>query len=108
MCWHSYPRVDRPLVWRPINRIVYFFQHRLPCAIELFKDALGVCSPAVGFGIEIVMIEKAEDVGDQGPDAAKASRADDLGCDLAKEAFQQIEPGGRGGDEMDVKTGMAL
>ena len=54
------------------------------------------------------MIEKAEDVGDQGPDAAKASRADDLGCDFAKEAFHQIEPGGRGGDEMEVKTGMAL
>jgi hypothetical protein len=54
-------------VWRPINRIVYFLQYRLPCAIELFKDALGVCSPAVGFGIEIVMIEKAEDVGEQGP-----------------------------------------
>ena len=29
-----------------------------------------------------------EDVGDQGPDAAKAAR--DLGGDFAKEAFQQI------------------
>ena len=54
------------------------------------------------------MIEKAEDVGDQGPDAAKTPRADDLGGDLAKEAFHQIEPGGRGGDKMDVKTGMTL
>ena len=54
------------------------------------------------------MIEKAEDVGDQGSDAAKASRADDLGGDFAKEAFHQIEPGGRGGDEMEVKPGMAL
>ena len=54
------------------------------------------------------MIEEAEDVGDQGSDAAKASRADDFGGDFAKEAFHQIEPGGRGGNEMDVKTGMTL
>jgi hypothetical protein len=54
------------------------------------------------------MIEKAEDVGDQGSDAVKASRGDDFGGDFAKEAFQQIEPGGRGGNEMEVKTGMTL
>jgi hypothetical protein len=54
------------------------------------------------------MIEKAEDVGEQGTDAAKAARADDLGGDFAKEAFHQIEPGGRGGNEMDVKTGVTL
>src|SRR4029077_3735627 len=54
------------------------------------------------------MIEKAEDVGDQGSDAVKASRADDVGGDFAKEAFHQIEPGGRGGNEMEVKTGMTL
>jgi hypothetical protein len=69
---------------------------------------LGVRSPAIGFGIEIVMIEKAGDVGHQGPDAAKASRADDLGGDFAKEAFHQIEPRGRGGNEMDVETGMTF
>ena len=69
---------------------------------------VGVRSPAVGLGIEIVMIQKAEDVGDQGSDAAKAPRADDLGGDFAKEAFHRIEPGGRGGDEMEVKTGMTL
>jgi hypothetical protein len=50
------------------------------------------------------MIEKAEDVGDQGPNAAKAARTDDLGGDFAKEAFHQIEPGGRSGNEMDVET----
>ena len=65
-------------------------------------------SPAVGFGIEIVMIQKAENVSDQGCNAAKAARADDLAGDFAKEAFHQIEPGGRGGNEMDVKTGMTL
>ena len=54
------------------------------------------------------MIQKAEDVGDQGADAAKAARADDLGGDFAKEAFHQIEPGGRGGNEMDVEPGMTL
>ena len=54
------------------------------------------------------MIEEAEDVGDQGSDAVKASRADDFGGDFAKEAFHQIEPGGRGGNEMEVKTGMTL
>ena len=42
---------------------------------------------------------------DQGPDAAKAARADDLGGDFAKEAFHQIEPGRRGRDEMDGGNG---
>ena len=54
------------------------------------------------------MIQKAENVSDQGRNAAKAARADDLAGDFAKEAFHQIEPGGRGGNEMDVKTGMTL
>jgi hypothetical protein len=75
-----------------INWLVYLLQQRLPGAIEFFENGLGVCRPAVGFGIEIVMIEKAEDVDDQGPDAAKAARADDLGSNFAKEAFHQIEP----------------
>ena len=35
-------------------------------------------------------------------------RADDLAGNFAKEAFHQIEPGGRGGNEMDVETGMTL
>jgi hypothetical protein len=95
-------------VLRPVNRIVYFFEHGLPGAIEFFKDAVGVRGPAVGFGIAIVMIQKAEDIGDQGSDAAKAPCADDLGCDFSKEAFHQIEPAGRGGNEMEVKTGMTL
>ena len=51
------------------------------------------------------MIEEAEDVGDQGSDAAKASRADDFGGDFAKEAFHQIEPGGRGGNENGGENG---
>src|SRR4029077_15259673 len=72
------------------------------------QNAFGVCRPAVGFGMEIVMIQKAEDVGDQSPDAAKAARPDDLGGDFAKEAFHQIEPGRRGRDEMDVETGMTF
>jgi hypothetical protein len=54
------------------------------------------------------MIEKAEDVGDQGPDAAKAARADDLGGDFAKEAFHQVKPRGRGRNKMEMKTGMTL
>ena len=41
---------------------------------RVFKDARGVRSPAIGLGIEIVMIEKAEDVGDQGSDAALPGR----------------------------------
>ena len=36
------------------------------------------------------MVQKAEDVGDQGSDAAKAPWTDDLGCDFAKEAFHEI------------------
>ena len=73
--------------------------------MEFFEDALGVCSPAVGFGVEIMTIEKAENVSDQGCDAAKAARADDLAGNFAKEAFHQIEPGGRSGNEMDSENG---
>ena len=54
------------------------------------------------------MIEKTEDIGDQGPDAAKAPRADDLDGDFAKKAFHQIKPGGRGRNEMEVNARMAL
>ena len=68
-------------------------------ASQARSSFVGVRGPAVGFGIAIVMIEKAEDVGDQGSDAVKASRGDDVGGDLAKEAFHQIEPGGIGGNE---------
>ena len=38
---------------------------------QFLEDAFGVCTPAVGFGIEIVMIQKAENVSDQGCNAAK-------------------------------------
>ena len=78
---------SQELVRCPINRIVYLFQQRLPGAIEFFENALGVRRPAIGFGIEIVMIEKAKDVGDQGHDASEAARTDDLGGDFAEEAF---------------------
>src|SRR6476620_7189725 len=54
------------------------------------------------------MMQKAEDVGDQGPDAGESARADDRGGDFTKEALHQIEPGGRGRNEMDVKTGGTL
>ena len=54
------------------------------------------------------MMQKAEDVGNQSPDAAKAARADNLGGDFAKEAFHQIKPGGRGRNKMEVKTGVTL
>ena len=58
-------------MYRPVNRIVYFFEHCLPCAIEFFKDAVGVRGPAVGFGIAIVMIQKAEDIGTKAPTLRK-------------------------------------
>jgi hypothetical protein len=54
------------------------------------------------------MIQKAEDVGDQGCDAAKAAGADDLAGDFAKEAFHQIKPGGRSGNEMDMEAAMTF
>jgi hypothetical protein len=57
--------------------------------IEFCKNALAVRSPAVRFGIEIVMIQKAENVGDQGCDAAKSAWADDLAGDFTKEAFHR-------------------
>ena len=41
--------------------MVYFLEQGFPSAIEFFENALGVRRPAVGFGIEIVMIEEAED-----------------------------------------------
>jgi hypothetical protein len=61
----------------------------------------------LGLGLGL-WIEKAEDIDYQGPDVAKAARAEELGGDSAREAFQQIKLGGRGVDEVDARTGMPL
>jgi hypothetical protein len=44
----------------------------------------------------------------KGPTLRKLPGADDLGGDFTKEAFHQIRPGGRGGNEVEVKPRMTL
>ena len=54
------------------------------------------------------MIKEAENVCHQGPDAAKAARANHLAGNFPKEAFDQVEPGRGGWRKMQMKAGMAL
>src|SRR5262245_12795817 len=58
----------------------------LPKRDRVFRECAWGPPSSGRVGIEIVMIQKAEEVSDQGADATKASRADDLGGDFAKEA----------------------
>ena len=62
-CWRAYPEGMRALYEDASLERYYYLKNSI---------ARGVRSPAIGLGIEIVMVQKAKDVGDQGSDAAKA------------------------------------
>ena len=55
-----------------------------------------------------MMIKEAENVCHQGADAAKTARANDFAGNLSKEALYQVEPGGGGWCQMQMKAGMTL
>ena len=54
------------------------------------------------------MSKEAENVCDQGADAAEAARANHLGRNFPKEAFDQVEPGRGGWGKMQMKAPMTF
>ncbi len=91
-------------MWCPRNRVIYFFKESLPSAVDLLEDGIGVSSPLVSGGFEVVVIEKAEDIGDELRNAFKAAQADNLAGNFSEEAFHKIEPRGGGWSEMKVNA----
>lgn len=73
---------------------------------DFCEDLFGGFGPDEGFGVGIVVFEVLVngrfEFGDGGEDAA----TDALLGDQAEEALDLIEPGGRGGGEVQVKAGV--
>ena len=82
-------------------------QRRFP-APDAFDDAVGVCGPDEGPWAFVGFREEAVDgrleIGDPAEDAAPEPLVGQLG----EEAFDRVEPGGRGRREMEVEAGVPL
>ena len=65
-------------------------------------------APLVAFGPEVVFVQVFPDGFSQLRDAAKTSRQDDLLAQIAKESLHQIQPGSRGGGEVQLEVGPFL
>ena len=100
--------MSSPLVWRPVNRIVCLFKHGFPSAVDLCQNTVRVSRPTIRLGVKIMMIKEAENVCDQGAEAAEAARANHLGRNFPKEAFDQVEPGRGGWGKMQMKAPMTF
>ena len=96
------------LVWRPVNSIVCLFKHGFPNAVDLFQNTVRVSRPTIRLGVKIMMIKEAENVCDQGAGAAEGARANHLGRNFPKEAFDQVEPGRGGWGKMQMKAPMTF
>ena len=81
---------------------------RQPCALDLFKDCGALGFPAIGRGFEVVVREVDVDRCDQFVDARKAAFTDDVVGELAKEALDEVEPGGTGRGKVDLNARMLL
>jgi hypothetical protein len=81
---------------------------RQPCALDLFKDCGAFGFPAIGRGLEVVVLEVDVDRCDQFVDARKGAFTDDVVGELAKEALDEVEPGGTGRGKVDLNARMLL
>jgi hypothetical protein len=81
---------------------------RQPCALDLFKDCGAFGFPAIGRGLEVVVLEVDVDRCDQFVDARKGAFTDDVVGELAKEALDEVEPGGTGRGKVDLNVRMLL
>ena len=75
---------------------------------RLFEDVRGRGGPDEGFGFGIVLLEIGFNCGLEFGDAAEDAAASGVAGDQAEEALDQINPGGRGWREVEVKAGVAL
>src|SRR5215207_1884660 len=79
---------------------------RQACPLNLFQNGGALGLPAIRRRPEVVMREVNVDGGDQFVDACKAAFADDVVGELAKEALNEVEPGGAGWSEVNVDARM--
>ena len=65
------------------------------------KDALWVSGPDEGFGIGVGLCDEAVDGGLEVGDGAEHAALEAAPCELGEEAFDGVEPGCRGGSEVE-------
>ena len=75
---------------------------------DFFEDVSGGGGPDERFGFDVVLLEIGFDCRLEFSDAAEDAAADGVAGDQAEEAFDQIDPGGRGRGEVEVEAGVAL
>ncbi len=86
--------------------MIYFFEQKFPCSVDLSEEPHGVRWPAIGLWILVSLFEEAQDVGHQGCDASEASGTnhvargvvvaddmdDEFGRNLPVNLGQEIQP----------------
>lgn len=77
---------------------------RLLPAPDLFGDVGGGCGPDERLGMVVVLGKVAVDGDLEASDALEDATPDTLAGDLGEEPPDQVEPGGRGRREMQVKA----
>src|SRR3977135_1683443 len=75
-------------------------------ASDLGEDLFGGGGPEEWFRVVVVHAEVVLDRGYQVGDAVEGAAADGFGGDVGEEAFDQVEPGGRGWGEVQVEAGV--
>lgn len=61
----------KQLVLGPVNRIVCFFSHGFPSAVDFFQNTVRVGRPMIRLWVKVMVIKEAENVCHQGPELRK-------------------------------------
>ena len=77
-----------------------------PAALDLLDDLVGGGGPDEGFGVVVVGVDELLYRVDEFLDRGEAAAADRLVGDLAEPAFDEVQPGRAGGDEVEVEAGV--
>ena len=75
-------------------------------APDLFDDGVGIGGPGEGLGVFVGLREEAVDGGLEIDDALEDAALEPLLGQLGEEAFDRVEPGGRGRGEVEVEPRM--
>ena len=81
---------------------------RLLTAPDLFDDAVRICGPDEGPWAFVGLGEEAVDGRLEIDDPAEDAAPEPLIRRLGEEAFDRVEPGGRGRREMEMEAGVSL
>src|SRR5688572_19462480 len=74
-------------------------------AVDGGKDVVGGFGPAEGLWLGVAGVDVGVDVGFEGSGRAMDAAADLLVGEQREEALDLVDPGGRGGGEVDVPAG---